>query len=200
MTGRVRTSLTTMAAVVVAVLLPTTVTARADVFTSPDTAQGSGTSAAAPYPDGNWYGWQILGADLVSLGTLFVCLSASGRGSDGDKCALTLIPWVTGAAAIHWAGHGSPGRALVSVALHASLPIVGGYLGAASCADCSDEGNVNFLLGILMGTVLATGLDTAFSIESIPRAPAVSRRSGTTLTPTLATGGGALGLGLAGTF
>jgi hypothetical protein len=203
MTDRVRAGLTTKAAVVVlAVLLPA-VTARADIFTSPATAPGSGSgaSAATPPPDSHWYGWQILAADLVTLGTLSLCTSAADAGIDADYCALTVIPWVTGAAAIHWAGHGNPLRALVSVALHAGLPLAGAYLGdAARCDGCAEEGDMNVLIGVVAGVVFATLLDTAFSIEAVPRAPAVSRRSGPTLTPTLATGGGALGLGLAGTF
>jgi len=202
MTGRVRTSLTTKAAavVVLAVLLPT-VTARADIFTAPATSPSSGVSAPAPLPDSHWYGWQILAADLVTLGTLSLCASAADAGIDTDYCALTVIPWVTGAAAIHWAGHGNPLRALASVALHAGLPIAGGYLGDASrCDGCAEEGDMNLLIGVVGGVVFATLLDTAFSIESMPRAPAVSRRSGPTLTPTLATGGGALAVGVAGTF
>ncbi len=201
MTGRVRTSLTRKAAAVavLAGLLPT-VTARADIFTSPASAEGSGASAAAPPADSSWYGWQIVGADLASLGILYGCLWVGDRGSGGDTCALALIPWVAGAATIHWAGHGDPARALLSVALHAGLPIAGFYLGRAPCPDCSDEGNVFPLLGVLVGTVLATVLDAAFSIESTPRAPAGSRPSGPTLTPTIDTGGGGLGLGLAGSF
>jgi hypothetical protein len=198
MTSRVRTSLTTKAALVALAMLVPTVTARAGESSPPVTAQGRGAGAAAPSPYSNWYGWQILGADLVTAGTLALCLSASDGGSARNHCFLTFIPWVTGAAAIHWAGHGSPLRALLSVALHAGLPLAGGYLAAPSCDDCAEEGNL--VIGIVIGTVLATLLDTAFSIESMPRAPALSRRSGPTLTPTLATGGGALALGLAGTF
>ena len=195
MTGRVRTSLTTKAAAVavLAVLLPT-VTARADIFTSPAPAQGSG-SAAAPPPDRNWYGGQILAADLASIGALSLCfghrqrLLRAGPHSVGH-----------GRRGHPRAGHGDPARAVLSVALHAGLPIAGWYLGSATCPECSDEGNIFPGLGVLIGTVLATVLDAAFSDESTPRGPGGSRPSGPTLTPTIDTTGGGLGLGLAGSF
>ena len=87
---------------VLAVLLPT-VTARADIFTSPATAQGSGSgaSAAAPSPDSHWYGWQILAADLAALGALYLCFSATAGGA---QRLLRAGP--------HSVGHGRRGHSL----------------------------------------------------------------------------------------
>jgi hypothetical protein len=122
------------------------------------------------------------------------------RATDSAYCALALIPWVTGAAAIHWAGHGDPARAVLSVALHAGLPIAGWYLGRAPVPRLLRRGEPHPRAGRPDGYRARDRAGRGVLVESIPRAPAGSRPPGPTLTPTIDTSGGGLGLGLAGSF
>ncbi len=76
-------------------------------------------------PRRSWYGWQIILADLATVG----CLAATGS----EGC---LAGYALGAPVIHGA-NGNLGRAGLSLALRVVLPVVGAGIGAAA-ANCSE--------------------------------------------------------------
>lgn len=158
-------------------------TARADGARSSGAEVDPGPPAAT-----RWYGWHVLAVDLASIG-----LIAAGR----DQLFSTIGAGglVLGGPLVHL-GRGHGGRAVGSLALRLSAPIVGGAIATAACpGEDNDEifGCMDHLLiGVVVGTGVAAVIDALRSTEEVEAAPPVA--------PAIMVGGGGAQLGVSGRF
>jgi hypothetical protein len=123
-----------------------------------------------------WYGWQNLLSDAVS-----VALIAQGGSTNSNALAYVGVAgYMVGSPVIH-AAHGSVTKPFVSLALRLGLPALGGLsVALLSKRQPDDEGNdIGYALGIAGGVVV--GALTAALIDDI----AVARKV-TKVTPTAA--------------
>ena len=132
-----------------------------------------------------WYGGQVLLVD----GASFVLGLGAAKAGNGDA-GLTVMAagWVLGAPVVH-AVHHRPGTALASLAMRAALSL-GAYYAGGPCkttcttvtGSCQDDPNAsdhwqtvsttcNGAIGLLVGSMIASAIDSAFlSWEEVPAA------------------------------
>ncbi len=141
--------------------------------------------AQPPAMVSQWYGSQTLLADGISF-VLGVGVGRLGNGDGGLKVAAA--GWILGGPAVH-AIHRRPGTALASLVMRAGLTLLPYYAGgpckttcttaAGSCADDpnasdhwqSQTTTCNGAIGLLLGSMIASAIDSAFlSREEIPAA------------------------------
>lgn len=152
--------------------------------------------ATAPEPQAqtNWYGWQILLADALSVGLVY----AGGTHDQGAVVVAGLGAYGLGGPVVHL-GHGRDGLAVASIGLRGGLPILGGVIGFF--ADTSSLTRAaGIAIGVIAGAATASALDISLlAREAVPVAkqPAVSAFS---VTPALAVGKQQTVVGAAGTF
>lgn len=132
------------------------------------------------------YRWQIVAADAASVVLLYAAqyertLEVSG------------VTYLGGGPVIHLA-HGNPGRAATSLALRVGLPLLGGMIG-----NTHAHGD-DFDPGVLVG--MAVGAGVAMIADAAVIAPSTVERTVTRpgWSPQLVTGGGRLGMAIAGRF
>jgi hypothetical protein len=160
-------------------------------------------------PDRHWYGWQVLGADMLAAGATVGCVKLDG----GLPCAL---PFALGGSFVH-AAHGNYGRAALSLAARVALPSLGMLVGGAATkkmepcdaptganggtsmfVDCPITYGSGTGVGALVGIVAAAAIDAALAYEDAPP-PRVARRPPAVL-PTMAVGQTDAVVGLQGRF
>jgi hypothetical protein len=142
----------------------------------PDEASASkrdeAVASASERDEAEWYGWQIMAADVAGLVTGFaVAASYDGdserRPTDGGLVAASWLGvGAVAAPAIHYA-HGSTGQGLASLGLRLIVPPLTGIVGfIGSCLsnerfdeDCRESG---FSAGALFGLAGVAALDIAF--------------------------------------
>jgi hypothetical protein len=110
-------------------------------------------SSPAAAEESRRYGWQILIADVASVGTLF----AGSAAHEGLAVGVGAFSYIAVSPAIHLA-HGEVGRGLGSLGLRLALPLAGMYVGSAASAGELDGAGA----GMLAGVATATLLDAAF--------------------------------------
>ena len=132
-----------------------------------------------------WYGGQVLLADGVSF-ALGLGVARATNGDGGFK--VMAAGWLLGAPAVH-AVHHRPGTALASLAMRAGLTL-GAYYAGGPCkttcttvaGPCESDPNAsdhwqttsttcNGAIGLLLGSMIASAIDSAFlSWEAAPSA------------------------------
>lgn len=106
--------------------------------------------------------------------------------------------WVASGPSAHLA-HGNPGRALGSVGMRLSLPVLGAVVGCRlSPPDPFLGCTEGIATGFLAGMGIATVLDAAVAWRGTTGERDVARRS--RITPTIVAGDGVRGFGLTGAF
>lgn len=157
-----------------------------------------------------WYGWQTLIVDGASIGTMAL------GGAAPPLALVGLGGYLIGPAFVHGANGNSRGAAL-SIAMRASLPLLGGLIGYASAGRCTDTDPENkqffgpcFLhgfaeagIGVLVGATTAIVIDTAAIARGdrpVERKTDDGRPRVTGVAPSYDPKTGAAGLGLGGTF
>lgn len=143
-----------------------------------------------------WYGWEPLLIDAGAFGIGVVGLAA-------ESAPIAMIgygTWIASGPTVHLA-HGSSARALGSLGMRLSLPVVG------AAAGCELFGADDPWFGCLGG--VATGFVAGMALASVADAAAVAWGSAPTtsdaarparITPTILAAGGVRGLALAGAF
>jgi hypothetical protein len=130
-----------------------------------------------------WYGSQVLLADGVSF-LLGVGVARAGGGDGGLMVAAA--GWVVGGPAVH-AVHHRPGTALASLVMRAGLTLLPYYAGGpckttctTAVGSCADDPNAsdhwqtqtttcNGAMGLLLGSMIASAIDSAFlSWQEVP--------------------------------
>lgn len=109
-----------------------------------------------PQAEREWYGWQTLISDSVSV-SLFVI----GAGAENGAIAgIGLLTHIFGPPIIHW-GHGNVGKGFASFGIRAgSFTIL--YLGAVSCVlSDSNDGGCSLAVVGLLGLIAAIPIDAA---------------------------------------
>lgn len=157
-----------------------------------------------------WYGWQTLIVDGASIGTMAI---------GGAAPPLALVGfggYLIGPAFVHGANGNSRGAGL-SIALRATLPLLGGLIGYASAGRCTDtdpehkqffgpcflHGFAEAGIGVVVGATLAIVIDTAAIARgerAVESKPGDGRARVTGVAPSYDPKTGTAGLGLGGTF
>ncbi len=156
-------------------------------------------------PKGDWYGWQIMLADLGAITTLSV-----GGVLTGNSSSFAFIP-ITGGAAFYAGGplvhvaHRNGQAATKSLLLRLLVPIGGAALGVGAGAlfdsrhqDCS-EGCAKIFLGIAgfgAGMLGAMGTDWVTAREPMPALRIASDAAAPSWAPTLAVTRQGAGVGM----
>jgi hypothetical protein len=147
--------------------------------------------SAAPKSE-EWYGWQTLTADAVSLGLLFATAPDGGM--------VGLVGYLFASPVIHGV-HARPEAAAGSMGIRVVAPLFGGAIGSAMCTDrdgmlpCISE----VAAGVLMGASTAIIVDAAILARK-PAAVSATQRSALRIAPTLAPVRGGAAFALAGRF
>lgn len=104
-------------------------------------------SSSVARAEREWYGWQILLADVVSWS--LIASNSSGAGGVG------LLGYLLGGPVIHFA-HGEAADGVADLGARVFLPLAGGALAAqaAPCHDC-EAPSVLAVGGVLGGAALA---------------------------------------------
>jgi hypothetical protein len=155
------------------------------------------TTTEAPETIEERYGWQILLADLAAI----------AAGAATEEGEITLAAYLGGGPVIHLA-HGSPGRAMGSLALRAGLPLAGALLGVAiEEPSCEGEflcGVGGLIIGGTLGVLTASAIDIgvlAKKSRRVERPRGLLRLGSIDANPSLApTRDHGMSLGLSGTF
>ena len=140
--------LSAIAAVVLAACAP----ARADEGATPEPHVRS---------QRDWYGWQTLAADGVSL--VLIPLVGSRTGNAQGTTLFAAGTFTLTAPLIHFA-HGRRGSGVLSLALRLALPLGGSLLGGGLLPeDCRSPScvPVGTLVGLSVGAVMASAIDAA---------------------------------------
>jgi hypothetical protein len=174
-------------------LVLVTGTARGDDLPDPNPA----------HPGNGWYGWKILLADGAVAGATGLCVAAGLE----DPCWVPLSGYLFASPIIHGV-HRGPLRAIASVALRLSLPILGYWIGS-KIPDCSInnyDGNCGLgesLFGAALGATTAVAIDSVWAFDD-PSAraavPSGSRAPGFSAMPAVSLMARGAGVGLAGRF
>jgi hypothetical protein len=160
----------------------------------PSMAAPRDPATSPPAASSEWYGWQILISDAAVFS--FAGLTRNPSVAYG---------WVGGGAIVHL-GHGNVGRGVASAVLRIGLPLVGGYLGAASASGCTGDwcGLGEVVVGGLIGMASAELIDVAvLARDRVPTptaAPAAQRSHGVDVSPVVRAGRSGFGLDLVGRF
>jgi hypothetical protein len=157
--------------------------------TRPDSSGRPGQAPSAPSPTAqvptqvqppltvrHWYGGQVL---LVDGASFVLGLGAAKAGNSDSGLTVMAAGWVFGAPVVH-AVHHRPGTALASLAMRAGLSL-GAYYAGGPCkttcttvsGSCKDDPNAsdrwqtisttcNGAMGFLLGSVIASAIDSAF--------------------------------------
>jgi hypothetical protein len=156
--------------------------------------------AAAPAPEGRWYGWQLALSD-----TPFLLVAGDGRvsdpelptGSAGYKLGLAGV--IVGAPTIHYL-HGNRQRAIVGLIVRGLAVPLWALAQNTNSGEHADEDDF-FLVGL---GIAATGAAVVFAfIDDIwyARAPAPAPARTTAIAPTwFMNRGGGGGIGVVGVF
>jgi hypothetical protein len=190
-------------------------TATASAHADPALPSGSDAPLTPLAPNGaerQWYGWQTLLIDGVSLGSMPLEVGSSSFASTPTASYLfvgSMSGYLLGPPLVH-ALHGSWARAATDLALRAGAVALGGLVGSAmpelapscdpvraSCLTVNTNGGV--VVFALAGAMIASTIDASFlGWEAHPRE--ASRGPSLMVVPTAEvtpTGGG---LGIGGTF
>ena len=192
-----------LAACMVAAALVLPSKAHAD---EPPARPAAGADDGGKPVDRVWYGWQPVIGDAASTTALFLSTSTN----TGSLGVIGLGGYLFASPAIHLA-HGHAGKAALSFALRAALPLVGYGIGAAAAS--SDTGATRGLLGIshssslpgtatlgfVFGALVAVVVDdTSIAREDVARARPVAEA--VTWQPTVAPSAHGALVGLEGRF
>lgn len=122
----------------------------------------------ATAPERTWYGWQIFLTDTAISGMVYASIEANN-----DTLTKTTILLYAGVAPLIHGLHGQGRKSALSLAMRASLPLIGGLIGdqvEPNCIDCSFPTTaVPALTGVLVGASVASLIDiTLLSHERRP--------------------------------
>jgi hypothetical protein len=159
-----------------------------------------------------WYGWQTLLVDSVTLGTIPLELGSSVSFAKTPSASYLLVGslsgYALGAPLVH-AAHGHWQRGLADLGLHVGALAVGGLVGGAaggmptSCdvklAGCFTQSNNSVMVGAMLGAVLASVVDSSLLAWDAKPREAAEERAPRWSPTAVALPGGAVG-GVAGTF
>jgi hypothetical protein len=162
-----------------------------------------GLTPAAPLPEPGLksYRGQTLAADGVALGLLVVALSSDDYERADSFGKLSIGTFVLGAPLVHLTKQRT-GRALGSLTMRVGFPIIGGMLASGLVAGtqcdgdvCYDEDRGEVALGILLGAIVASGVDMMYLAKGdAPKRPEPA------WTPTARASQGGFSLGVLGQF
>ena len=183
-----------------------------DAVGVPDEA--SKLAVAAPPPKEEWYGWQTLLVDGVSLGTIPLELAPSASFARTPSASYlflgSLSSYAFGAPLVHVA-HGHWGRGVADLGLRVGAVAAGSLAGAAlgtpsglsSCeatfAGCFAAGSNGLAVGAMIGAVLASLVDASLLARDTKPGETTPTRSLTWAPSAAMTRGGGTA-GLAGSF
>jgi hypothetical protein len=140
------------------------------------TAPGVVEPQPPPAPPVKGYGGQLLLSDGITA-VLLAVASAAGPSQDESIATLAALDFVLVPPGIHLAHH-RPGRAMLSLALRAGLPL----LGARLLSSPNDEDAGNLLTGVAGGAFVAALVDDfvlgAGTSERAPTAPRIAPQVG----------------------
>ena len=156
-------------------------------------AQPSASTSSAT-PDAGWYGWQILLADLTSIGLVAASTQMGDARAASGIGAIGGLGYFLGGPIIHGLHHQSPGKVGGSFGLRFGVPaglgIVGALIGATTPIKgdsiFSDRSFVTFAdaaIGVGVGVLVASAIDVIFlahasSSGSTPSRPKFALRMG----------------------
>jgi hypothetical protein len=142
------------------------------------TARRVMASLSAPTSESRWYGYELVLADGLGVGSLWLLASASHEHEAGGVLATVAAGSLLLTPAFIHASHGRHGAAAASVALRLGLPLLGAVIGTSACTDSGGE---NWCLGppavgFAAGALAAVAIDDiGLSWETRPVAPRAPR-------------------------
>lgn len=156
----------------------------------------SASMAIRPERQREYYGWQVIAADVASL------LVGLAMPDGGHGAIIGVTGYALGGPVIH-ALHGNNGTAVASLGLRLGLPLAGGLMGGVVYDYEHEEEDFDVLeylaVGVVLGTATAALVDWAvlgWTDEHAPR-PAEPKY---VLVPQVAVGENGMSLGVLGRF
>jgi hypothetical protein len=170
-------------------------------LTEEDPPAPTRTHEAAPPPGApalEPYRAQIILADALAGTMMFIAVNSSSDGRAEAFAKLGMTAYVVGGPIVHLTKDRGK-RALGSITLRLSLPIVGVMLAGAltdhgDCYGCGDN-NEAVLGGLLLGAIAASAIDAGLIAKGEP-----AKQPQAAWTPTVRATQGGLALGVGGRF
>lgn len=128
--------------------------------TAPPPAEPKPAPAPVAMTERQWFGWQTLIADAITMSLFFGGIAAEG--DTGGIIALGYLGYIHASPIIHWV-HGNVGKGFASFGMRIGMPLVAAGIGAIvglSTKD-NDDDLAGFTSAAAFGAVIGAGLGAA---------------------------------------